>query len=333
MPRNAPFLFALVIVAALACAAGCTRSDSASKATKNLLFVSNYGDDTVSVLDPETGRELKVLDVGKSPEGLDVRYGPSPLVAVASSTGHEVTLIDPRTLEITRRLGAGKGPRDVVFSPDGTLLYVTSPYDQSLDVVSVESGQPVGDPVRFPDHKPTRLHISPDGDRVFVLLTGAEGALAVVDTHERKILKQIPVGPFPKDIAMTPDGSRVFAASFDGNKVTVIDGKTLEVLAEHTVETGEGLLAHPVKPLLYSMTSGFDEVDVLNYETGETVAELELGSWPTRSAISPDGKFLYLVHEDSDNVAKVDTDTNEMVQRMAVGKNPGDALYVQLPPG
>jgi len=294
-----------------------------------MLFVSNYGDDTVSVLDPETGRERAIIEVGESPLGLDVRYEPKPAVAVANSTGNQITLIDPVRLSIAGRIPAGKGPTDVAFSRDGTKLHSTSPYDRTVDTFSVADGQRVGEPIELSGGKPTRILLSPDGTRLFVLVTALEGQVAVIDTNERKVLKTIPVGPYPKDITMLPDGSRVFASSFDFDKVTAIDGATLEIVATYEMGTGEGLLAHPRKPLLYAMTAGFNEVNVFDYEKRETVAVLELGEWPTRSAITPDGRFLFLVHEDSDNVVKVDTSTNEMVQRMAVGKNPGDALFVR----
>jgi len=97
----------------------------------------------------------------------------------------------------------------------------------------------------------------------------------------------------------------------------------------YAVTTGYGIVVHPTRPLLYSMASFDDEVEVLNLDSGKVAGHFSYGGWPTYSAITRDGRYLYVVHEDSDNVAKIDTATNQLVVKIAVGAQPGNAVIFE----
>lgn len=293
------------------------------------LFVSNYRDDTLSVIDLDREREEKIVPMPESPEGLALRTNP-PLLAIANSTASYVTLMDPVSLEVLGTIPCGVGPDDLVFSHDGKLLFVTSGKEVTVYVLDVEKRSTVEVLPEFRS-RPVRLEISPDGTRLYVLAKSTEGEIVALDTTTRKIVGRAPVGPNPTDLGISADGKWVLGAAWDNNLITVIDTATMTVKRTFTADTGFGLLLHPTKPIAYSMASFDDEVHVLDYEQGKTLKVLELGNFPSFSAISPDGKYLYVVHEESDNVVKLDTETNEMVTRIAVGEEPSEAIYFTMP--
>jgi YVTN family beta-propeller protein len=285
------------------------------------LFVSNFGDDTVSVIDTDLDREVETIPVGKSPFGLALRADP-PLLAVANSQAANATLIDPVTLEaLPRDISTGMGPEDVAFSRDGRFLFAAGYYDKVVTITDVETGERVGDSISF-TAIPRRLLPSRDGRRLFVLLNSDPGAVAVVDLESRAVTANVPVGPFPSDLVLTPDGSRLLVASFDGNSVTVVDLASLAPVDTLSMDTGYGLVAHPTKPLLYSMVSFDDQVLVFDYGTRQAGASIAVGAWPTYSVITPDGRFLYVVCRDANNVVKVDTEAGEALLRIATGMTP-----------
>lgn len=284
---------------------------------KARIFVSNYDADTVSVLEEPAG-EIAVLPVGKAPQGLAVRRGDAPLVAIANSSADYVTLVDPRTLEIVGNVPVGVGPEYVAFSPDGAWLYVTSPYDLTVTVVDVARREPVGTPLAL-DRKPGQLAVGADG-RVYALLRADEGAVAVIDPASRTVTATIPVGRSPSAIAF--GNGRVLAASFDDSTIAVIDPTAARVVATHEVETGSALAAHADRPVAYSMATFDNVIYAFDVESGEILAEITTGDWPNGGALTADGRFLWVVNEESDNVAKVDTSTNAVVHRLVVGKGP-----------
>lgn len=290
------------------------------------IFVSNYKDDTVSVVDGKLDREKEVIKVGDSPSGIDARRN-DPMVAVANSTGSRVTLIDGNSLEIAGTIPTALGPEDVAFSKDGKLLFVTFPKEEQLSVFDVARKSPVGDPIPL-SPKPLRLLLAPDGSHLYVLLAGKKAAVAVIDPTTRQVEATVPVGPSPTDLTISGDGRRLLTSSFDTDTVTVIDTEKLAPVAAYDVTTGEALLAHPRRSIAYSMASFDSEVHVFDFETGKIIKTMSFGEWPTHSVITDDGKFLYLVQEESQNLVKVDTDTNEEVLKISVGSQPTDAVIL-----
>lgn len=289
------------------------------------LFVANSGDDTVSVVDTDLDREVQTIPVGKSPSAIVLRADP-PLVAVANSQASNATLIDPVRLTVLPRVVAtAMGPESVAFADGGCLLFATSFYAKVVTASDVETGEQVGAPIAF-DGTPRRLLPSRDGRRLFVLLHGESGAVAALDVATRTVTGTVKVGPFPSDLVLTPDGTRLLVASFDASSVAVVDVASLAVVDTLTVDTGYGLVVHPTRPLLYSMVSFDDTVQVYDYAARQAGAAIPVGSWPTYSAITPDGRYLYVVNRESNNVVKVDTAAGAAVLRIATGVEPQAAV-------
>lgn len=296
------------------------------------LFVTNFGDDTVSVIDTSLDREVKTIPVGKSPYGLALRRQ-QPLLVVANAQESNATLIDPVALDVLpRKIATAMGPEDVTFSRDGRLLFATSYYEKVVTMSDVATGERVGEPISF-EATPRRLLLSGDGRRLLVLLNAQPGAVAIVEIETGKVVGTVPVGPFPSDLALTPDGGRLLVASFDGNSVTVVDLAALKAVDTLAMETGYGLVVHPSKPLLYSMVSFDDQVLVFDYGVRQAVGSITVGGWPTYSAITSDGRFLYVVNRDSNNVVKVDTAAADAVLRIAVGMTPQAAVLFEAGDG
>ena len=320
--RVVPVLVASCIAAALV--PGCSAFKRFT-GPEQRIFVSNYKDDTVSVLSGDPLREIKIIPVGDSPVGIAARRDP-PLLAVANSTGGRITFIDPVSLEIVRHAEVEDIPEHVVFSPDGKLLFVNLPRMKYVAVIDPDAGV-VRDKIAT-EGKPKRLAVSPDGRRLYILLHTKEGGVAVADVATRTVQTVVPTGGFPTDFALSRDGKRLVVASFNDDDVTVIDAESLKPIATWPVGTGFGVILHPTQPIAYSMESFDDSVRVINYETGAAIASIEPGQFPTYSAIAPDGRVLYVVNEDSQNVTLIDTQTNQRIDRVAVGNAPANAVVV-----
>ncbi len=303
---------------------GVLRGGPAAFATQ-MLFVTNTVDDTVSVIDCDREREVKIISVGRSPQGIALRAR-DPLVAVANAKSRFASLIDPVRLDaLPDTLPTGMGPEDVAFSADGTTLFATSYYDKTVTFTDVRSRAPAGLPLAF-EKIPRQLLLSADGTELFVRLHHEQGAIVVVDPASRAVRATIPVGPYPTDMALTPDHKRLLVPSFDASKIAVIDVASNAVVDNLALDAAAGIAVHPFKPLLYSMQNFDGAVIVANYETRQPVATVDVGGAPVSGVVTPDGRFLYAVNNESGNVAKIDTDTNTVVVRIAVGAEASAAV-------
>ncbi len=88
------------------------------------LYVTNYFNNTLSVIDTNTLTVVKTIDVCSGPR--NIAFTPDGNKAfVACSNSNEVAVIDAQSEEVSRYIPVGDFPYDVAVSPDGSKAYVT----------------------------------------------------------------------------------------------------------------------------------------------------------------------------------------------------------------
>lgn len=253
---------------------------------------------------------------------------PPRLLAIANSTDFAVTLFDPDTLEKKNTIEVSRGPQDLAFSPDGKMLYIAGTLQGHLFFYDVES-QKIVEKLEL-DRKPRRVIVDPDNGNIYVLIALAAslegGEVLVIDPKQRKVIKQIPVDESPQAIAQGYNNKYLVVATFDNSMIEIIDRDSLEVIKRFSSETGMGLAVHPTKPLAYSTASFDDEIHVIDLESGEITKTITGGQWPTYPELSSDGRYLYIPHEESDSLVKLDTETYKVLEKIAVGQEPIEVL-------
>lgn len=121
------------------------------------------------------------------------------LVYVTNEQSGDISVIDPEKREVIARLSIGKRPRGLAASPDGRLLYVA---------VS-------GSPAAPPGIDESKL---PPPDK------RADG-IAVIDLASRKLVRTLRGISDPEQIAISPDGKRLYVASEDTGQVLILSSE------------------------------------------------------------------------------------------------------------
>ena len=303
-----------------------------SSKKRRRIFVSNYQGDTISVVEGSPEMEVKTFAAGPGPHGMAIRPNEPRLLAVANAAGLGVTFFNPDTFEqVADFPNLTRGPQDVVFSADGKTLFVVGTLEFKIHFIDVDAMKEIKPPLGV-DLKPRRAILSPDGKALYVLLVapgdGKGTQVGVVDIKTRKITKTIPIDIHPRSMALGNNGRYLVTDSFDNSTLTVIDTTTHEVIAVHKSPTGMGLAVHPTKPLAYPMESFDGEFYVFDLEKGKVTKTIVAGQWPTYPEVGPDGRYLYIPHEESDSLVKFDLETEEVAMKVVVGKEPIEvAIY------
>jgi YVTN family beta-propeller protein len=135
---------------------------------------------------------------------------------------------------------AGRGAEGFDVSPDGKQIWAANSQDGTVTVIDVASKQAV-QTFAIPVAGANRLKFTLDGKYVLVsgLGMGRPGAavtpatnLAVIDAATHAIVKQIDLGGGSAGILMDPNGLRAYVAVTQGNKVAVVDLRTMQVAGE-----------------------------------------------------------------------------------------------------
>lgn len=163
-------------------------------------YVSNVGQDFLSVIDTTTATLRGRVEVGTHPSGMVA----SPVrdeLYVANTDGDSISVVDTRTSRVLRsfslspypRARVGTQPNALAVSPDGRTLYTANAGNNDVDVV------------RLADQAHADL-----GGRAE---TAGDAAR---DGETDRVAGLIPTGWYPTGIALSPDGSRLYVANGKG---------------------------------------------------------------------------------------------------------------------
>jgi YVTN family beta-propeller protein len=222
-------------------------------------------------------------------------------------------------------------------------------------------GNPVGVAVRPPNgHDFGRVYVTDSGSGSnCVSVIDAKTNMPISDRDGHAL--QIPVGIYPKAIAVSPDGKRAYVANFDGSAsadarngspggtVSVIDttrDPSLEDPMSHPVQipVGRGPSSAAVSPdsqFVYVTNTLDGTVSVIDAPANPSLREaagkgatIRVGRYPVAITVSPDGRWVYVANLGDDTVSVINTQskrTDAIVRGVRVPNNlvlVGRWLYV-----
>jgi YVTN family beta-propeller protein len=209
-------------------------------------YVTNGGDNTLSVVDT---RKLEVVDTiptGAFPHG--IRLSPDGKQAyVANLKGGTVSVIDTESRQEIAQLPVGKGPAQVGFTPDGRLAFVSLSQEGQVAVIDPVSREVIRK-VRVGD-VPIQLYATPDNRLLFVANQGSRkspgNTVSVIDLSTFNT-QRIRTGSGAHGVVVGSDGRHAYVTNLYANSVSVIDVQTRKSVA--TIAVGAGPNGVSVSP-------------------------------------------------------------------------------------
>jgi YVTN family beta-propeller protein len=259
-------------------------------------YVANFTANTVSVIATASNTVAATIPVGTAPFGLAISPD-GARVYVANSGAGSVSVISTATNTVTNTVPVGLGsiPFGVTISPDGSKIYVADSGSGALSVIdaaTVTAGSPIalGKPTQT---GPYAVALSLDGGTAYV--TNNLGAsVSVVGIADGTILATVPVGPNPTELALSPDGTKLYVANSNA-------------------------LANP--------PSG--TVSVISTATNKVTATIPVGLSPDGVAVTPDGSQIYLADVAGNGVSVISAASNAVTKTIPVGTSPhGRGIFI-----
>jgi YVTN family beta-propeller protein len=313
------FILFFILILSTASAASIQNSSS----TRSYAYITNAGNDTVSVIDTATNQITATVSIPKNiqawPTGVTVSSD-GKKVYVANSKSNTVSEINTSTNNVTANINVGIWPYGIAVTPDGTKVFVANRgYPSSSNIVSVidattdtvTANVTVGS-------SPYGVAVTLDGTKVYVTNSGSNN-VSVIDAATATVIANVKVGSYPTGVAATPDGKKIYVVSDDG-VLSVIDITTNTVIATLTVGKNlEGLAVSPDGNKVYVTNFYNSIVYVIDTINNKVIASVNVGSIPLGIAVTPDGKNVYVVSEGSNTVSVIDTNTNKVIATVPVG--------------
>jgi len=200
------------------------------------LWVLNDLGDSLTRLDPKTGRALDTLKV-KDPYNLYFTPDGRFAIVVAERT-HRLDFRDAQTMKLVDSvLVPCRGVDHMDFSADGLYLVASCEFSGDLVKVDVASHKLLGT-LTLPGHAiPQDVRLTPDG-KVFYVADMTGGGVFEVDGQELKNVGFIPTGKGAHGLYFSRDSKWLYVSNRDEGSVAVIDVKTRTLAKKWTIPGG-----------------------------------------------------------------------------------------------
>jgi YVTN family beta-propeller protein len=178
---------------------------------------------------------------------------------------------------------------------------------------------------RYPS--PDDLVISPDGTRLYAVLSGT-GEVVAIDTAKRAIAGRVPVGKVPRGIAITPDGARLYVTNSWADTISEIDAATMQPLRTLPAGFEPTGIAFDGRGTLYVANRLSDDVAVVDLASGAITRRLISAHGASYAAASADGSRIFVTHiypmlgqfrtPTRSEIAEIDAHTQIVTNRIAL---------------
>jgi YVTN family beta-propeller protein len=242
------------------------------------------------------------------------RGGGALRLYVTNEISGDLSVIDPAAGREIARIPLGKRPRGLAPSSDGRLLYIAL------------SGSPVAGPGVDESTLP--------------LADKAADGIAVFDIASGRVLRVLRGISDPEQVAVSPDGRRLYVASEDTGRLIVMDARQGGVLA--SLEVGgepEGVAVSPDGQIVYATSEEGHSVAVIETAAPRVRSRVRVGLRPRNAVFTSNGRRAFVSGENDGSVAAVDVASDrvvgttriegENIRPMGVALTPADAqLFV-----
>ena len=255
--------------------------------------------------------------------------------AVDLNVYHVVTLnADPTLTVVDPRFGFGgthllaivelpSPGEDWTLDQSGEALLVAMPASGKVAVVDTRTWRlaqtiEVGANV-------ARIERQPDGGYFWAAY---DNGVAAIDPKQRRVVKRIPTGAGPHDLALSDDSRFVFVTNAAANTTSVIDVQTLR--EKHRIATGIRPVSVAWSPLAHAafvVSQGDGALVAIDSDHAAPRARTAADPGLSSIRFAPGGRLGFVTNPDKNVVHIVDATTAAIVQTADVEKGPFEVTF------
>ncbi len=289
-----------------------------------LAYVTNAGDNTVSVVDTATNSVVgSPISVGSGPDGIAIT--PNGHTAYVANNGSDsVTPIDLTTSPPTpgTAIGVDVGPTAVAINPSGTSVFVLNGTTLSVSVISTATNTVTSTYSLLPYNQLTGLAVSVSGQSLYVSEDNPpHQGLGIVNAATGAQSVELPAGVTPFGVSVLPTHQVVYVIDNELSNLIPVNVSTGKDGKVTSVGPGnpDAVAVSPTGTLVFVVT-GTNQVVRVTLATRAT-SSVSDSDQPVAIAFTPDGRTAYVV-DHFGFVTPVDTATNTLGTPIALGTHP-----------
>jgi YVTN family beta-propeller protein len=279
--------------------------------TTNLIYVSNAGSNTVSVIDGATNAVIKTIPVGNQPKTV-VLYAPANLIYAFNSADNTLSIIDGNTNTVQNTLPTLFPFEAVAQLGQSKWMYITDLAANQVHIVDITTFKKLGD---IAVTSPSAITI--DSGSKLAYVTSANSSIAVIDTTSHQVVNTFSITNTNIGAISVDSGDKVLYAATSpvgsaNSAVSVLDATSGALLgtstALGTVNDVRALLGTHKAAATGGKFVGQDVhslIFISNVTRDVSGIVVNVGKDPSRIGWNPTTRVVYTNNLNSNDVAVV----------------------------
>ncbi len=289
-------------------------------------YVTNFGDGTISVFDPQTNTIVATITGFSDPMMIAANIN-TPYVYFSDFGTARVYAIDSRTNSVAAVEG-GCSPWDVSMRPAGTVAYIGAQCSDTLDMLNTTTNadQSITIPP-YPYFTGTATVFANPGLPVIYFASNGEddNYVYVYDETQQKVTAKFALSYLNAwSYAANSAGTRLFVGTISGY-VDEVDTATNQVIAVVQVDKYSyiaGLAFNPATGLLYAADANGNRIAIIDTNSMTVVGSIPVGTDPSSVTLNAAGTTGYATNDTDGTVSVFDLKSEKTTSTFKVGVRP-----------
>lgn len=249
------------------------------------VYVSNSGDDTVSVIDPAVQRVIDTypLRAGSRPAALAVTSDGGRLV-VACPGRQTVAVVETRSNAFVGEIALQQEPGRLALSRDDRRVFVLLPDGNRLVAADIDRPR---EPERIVELEGRPSDIAVDGRSGAVYVTHAATPVVSVFSDTLDPRDSFEVGFQAEGILIDPDGARLFLSGGEAGGIAIVNARVGVMTQLVPTPPAFRLATDPGGRRIYASSGRRGRVLVIDKVAGRVIGEISLGGRVVDLASAP----------------------------------------------
>lgn len=293
-----------------------------------LAFLGAAGSLSAQDAVPSAGKSVKV---GSSVYEVAVHDASNRVFAAITGSGDDgghVQVLDGATLDEVREIATpGYTPYGIAVAQTSGTVYASDTRSGAVLVIDIASMQMV-EVIENPDDESGHLReivVDENAGRVYVSSYGENGLVWVIDDATRSLVDTfVGVGDGTSGLALSADGTRLWAANMAGGDVTELDASSGAELRRFSAggERPSNLAYDPQRNRLWSANQTTNDATVIDVASGEVLKSVAVGDQALGIRYNPVNDMVYVTARRSGIVTAVEAESMNVVTWMQTGSYP-----------
>ena len=237
-------------------------------------YVSNAGDNSVSIINSDTLQTTATVSVGSYPISL-AWDSKNNRIYVANQNTDNVSVIDTLTQTVTATIPVGDFPTGIIFDKNNDLIFVSNQLGGSVSVIDTSTNTVTNS---IPMTTPRAFAHDFNNGVIWVTGVGLD-YVGKIDTNTLSSIGTVSVGTNPFGAAYDSKNGRVWVTNYVSNNVSIINTSTNLIVATVSVDSNpDGISYDSINDKMYVACSGSGTIKVIDTTT-----------YTVTSTISPSG--------------------------------------------